>query len=154
MEEQLKKVQKAARGGKGQGARQNDLDRWMQWKKEKAKMQQMAKKKKEECWRRFTEEYGERDPWEVARLARDPWRLQFSMQELNDNEGNPLITDREKAEALGKRHFHWDKDGRQLEDTEAEEGGREIEELGELEEERVTPSYSKEELKSKLRKAL
>ena len=90
----------------------------------------------------------------MARLARDPWRLRLSMRELNDDEGNPLITDREKAEALEKRHFHWDKDGRQLEDTEAKEGGRETEELRELEEERVTPSYSKQELKSKLRKAL
>ena len=112
-------------------------------------MQQMVKKKKEECWRRFTKEYGERDPWKVARLARDPWRLRLLMRELNDDEGNPLTTDREKAEALEKRHFRWDKDGRQLEDTEAEEGGREIEELGELEEERITPSYSKEEIKSK-----
>lgn len=47
----------------------------MHWKKNKAKMQQIVKKKKEECWRQFTKEYRERDPWEVARLPCDPWRL-------------------------------------------------------------------------------
>ena len=70
--EQLKAVRKAGRGGKGRGARDHDPSRWMRWKKEKAKMKVMVQKKKEKCWRKFTEEYGEKDHWEVARLARDP----------------------------------------------------------------------------------
>src|SRR5258706_302385 len=106
--EQLKVVRKAGRGGKGQGAKDHDPSRWMRWKKEKAKMKVMVQKKKEECWRKFTEEYGERDPWEVARLARDPWRLKLSMRNLNDKDGNLLEEDETKAEALAKQHFRWE----------------------------------------------
>ena len=75
--EQLKVVRKKGRGAKGQGVKAHDPARWMCWKKEKAKMKVMVQKKKEECWRKFTKEYGERDPREVARLARDPWRMKM-----------------------------------------------------------------------------
>ena len=102
-------------------------------------MKVMVQKKKKECWRKFTEEYGERDPWEVARLARDPWRMKMSMRELRDEEEGSLEGDGEKAEALAGRHFRW------------EEGGRPLEEE---EEEREGPGYSVQELVEKLRKAL
>ena len=92
----------------------------MCWKKEKAKMKVMVQKKKEECWRKFTEEYGERDLWEVARLARDLWRMKMSIRELKDKEGGPLEGDEKKVEALAGRHFLWEKEGRSLEEMEEE----------------------------------
>ena len=63
-------------------------------------MKAMVQKKKEEYWKKFTEEYGERDPWEVARLARDLWRLRMSMRKLVEEEGGSLEEDEEKAAAL------------------------------------------------------
>ena len=63
----------------------------------------------------------------------------MSMRKLKDEEGGSLEGDREKAEALAGRHFHW------------EEGGRSLEEK---EEEREGPGYSVQELVEKLRKAL
>ena len=63
----------------------------------------------------------------------------MSMRNLKDEEGVSLEGDREKAEALAGRHFHW------------EEGGQPLEEK---EEERKGPGYSVQELVDKLRKAL
>ena len=74
--DQLKRVRKAARGGIGAGARSHNQDRWKCWKLEKTKMKQLIRRKKTECWQKFLGEYGQKDPWEVVRLAKNPWGSQ------------------------------------------------------------------------------
>ena len=51
-------------------------------------------------------------PWEVARLARDLWRLKMLMRDLKDERGTLLEHDEDKFKALVKRHFHWEEEGR------------------------------------------
>ena len=63
----------------GKGRKDSDL-----WKVEAAKMKALVKRKKEECWRKFCEESGEKNPWEVVRWARDPFRLGERMGALKD----------------------------------------------------------------------
>ena len=68
-------------------------------------MKWMVKEKKEKCWRRFCEEHGERDPWEIVKWAKDPWKIKESMRDLKDKQGRWLETDQEKADGLNRDLF-------------------------------------------------
>src|SRR4029077_18306037 len=80
--EQLRKVRKERRGGVGERAQSDEvvMERVRKWKGEAARMRYLVKEKKEKCWRRFCEESGEKDPWEVVRWAKDPLRLKERMK--------------------------------------------------------------------------
>src|SRR6266576_4187650 len=63
-------------------------------------MKCMVKEKKDKCWRRFCEESGEKDLWEVIMWAKDPLRLKEKMKRLYNKEGKELVLDEEKVEGL------------------------------------------------------
>ena len=52
------------------------------WKKEQKKMRRLVKEKKMKYWQKFYKENGEKDPWEITKWAKDPWRLKGSMGKL------------------------------------------------------------------------
>ena len=64
---QAKVVRRARRGGfrrrlaGGRGRKDSDL-----WKMEAAKMKVLIKRKEEACWRKFCEESGDKNPWEIV----------------------------------------------------------------------------------------
>ena len=73
LSEQVKKVAAAGRGGTGGSSRENNNIRWKQWKGEKVKLKWMIREKKRNCWQKFLKDHGTKDPWEVVRLAKNPW---------------------------------------------------------------------------------
>ena len=98
---QAKVVRRARRGGKrrrlvgGWGRREADS-----WKVEATKMKAMIRRKKEACWRKFCEESGDKNPWEVVRWARDPFRLGERMSVLRDAAGTQLASNQEKVDGF------------------------------------------------------
>ena len=79
----------------------------------------MIREKKRNCWHKFLKENGSKDPWDVVRLAKNPWGSKTRMKTLKDLEGKE-IKEEEKAKALEKAHFLWD-EGREGEEEEEEE---------------------------------
>ena len=96
---QAKVVCRARRGGKrrrlvgGRGRREADS-----WKMEATKMKALIRRKREACWRKFCEESGDKNPWEVVRWARDPFRLWERMGVLRDAEGTHLASNQQKVD--------------------------------------------------------
>ena len=89
IDSQLKMVREAARGGKGARAKEHDGARWKRWRNERRKLERMIKESKMETWRKFLEENGEKDPWDVVRLAKNLWRKQGqAMKDITDEEGH------------------------------------------------------------------
>ena len=68
----------------------SNYKRVMRWKLEAAKLKKLIKKKKKECWKRFMEEYGEEDPWQIVEFAKDPWRLKV-LRHLAQGTSDPPI---------------------------------------------------------------
>jgi len=52
------------------------------WKKKQKKIRRMVREKKTKCWQNFCKENKEKDPWEITKWAKDPWRLKGSMGKL------------------------------------------------------------------------
>ena len=109
---QLKKVRRVRRGEKtknvgGLGGREKRLQRW---RRAAAKLKWLVREKKEKCWRTFYEEHGRKDPWEVVRWGKDPYRLKTRIRNLRDLEGTTLGTDEQKAEGLVGDLFGWNKE--------------------------------------------
>ena len=117
---QIKKVTKEGRGGKGQESREHQVARWKRWKGEKTKLRWMIREKKRNCWHKFLKENGSKDPWDVVRLAKNPWGSKTRMKTLRNLDGSE-IEEKEKAKALEKAHFLWD-ENREAEEEE-EVGG-------------------------------
>ena len=110
---QLKIVREAARGGKGLLAREHDGARWKRWRNERRKMERMIRESKAETWRKFLEENGEKDPWDVVRLAKNPWGRQGQgMKDITDEEGRVWHEDSDKVQAISARNFGWNNEGR------------------------------------------
>ena len=89
-------------------ARTHNPQRWKKWKKEKGKMKRMIREKKRACWQRFLNENGSKDPWEVIRMAKNPWGRKERMKVLKTLEGEE-IPEVEQGAAMEKAHFRWDK---------------------------------------------
>ena len=93
---QAKVVRRARRGGVrrrlvgGRGRREVDS-----WKVDAMRMKVLIRQKKEACWCKFCEEFGDKNPWEVVRWARDPFRLGEQMGVLKDVEGTHLACNQE-----------------------------------------------------------
>ena len=122
---QLKLVRGCARGGKGRGSKEVDQARWKRWKNERRKLSQMIKKSKEETWIKFLEENGEKNPWDVVRLAKNPWGRQGQgMGTLQDDDGNIWEQEQDKVRIISERNFGWDP-GRVWEESEIGEGSQE-----------------------------
>ena len=68
-------------------------------------MKRMVREKKDRCWRAFCEDLGLRNPWEVVRWARDPWRVKDRMGRLRGSNGLWLSEDAEKVEGLVRDVF-------------------------------------------------
>ena len=64
---------------------------------EVAKMKALIKRKKEACWRKFCEESGDKNPWEIVGWARDPFHLGERMEVLKDARGTLLGSNQEKV---------------------------------------------------------
>ena len=98
---QAKVVRRAGRGGKrrrlvgGRDRREADS-----CKVEATKMKALIRRKKEACWRKFCEESGDKNPWEVVRWARDPFRLGKRMGVLRDAAGTQLASNQEKVDGF------------------------------------------------------
>ena len=112
--------------------------RWEKWKGEKVKHKWMIREKKRNCWQKFVKEHGTKDPWEVVRLAKNPWGSKSRMKTLKDPDGK-VIKEEDRAGALEKAHFLWH-------DREAEEGEENRRE--------DAPGLGREELKDKVLDAL
>ena len=106
---QLKKVRRVRRGGrKKNGGKEVDRGKKLRrWRKVAEKMKKLVEEKREKCWRTFCEEHGQRDPWEIVRWAKEPWRLKTRMRNLRDVEGRTLETDEDKSEGLVRDLFRW-----------------------------------------------
>ena len=72
------------------------------WKAEKEKMRAMVREEKKKCWKRFCKENGEKDPWNMVKWAKDPWRIREVMKSLRDINDNLLNMD-------GKKQMAWSK---------------------------------------------
>ena len=102
---QLTKVRRVSREGQGQtiggqGGREKRLRRW---RKAAEKPKRLVGEKQEKCWTTFCEKHGHKDPCEIVRYAKDPWRLMTKMRNLRDLEGTTLETDEQKDEGLVRR---------------------------------------------------
>ena len=80
--------------------------RWKKWKGEKAKLKWMIREKKRNCWQKLLKEHGTKDPWEVVRLAKNPWGSTSRLKTLKDLDWK-VIEEEDRAEALEKAHFLW-----------------------------------------------
>ena len=67
---------------------------------EVSKMKRLVKEKKDRSWRAFCEDSGLRDPWEIVRWARDPWRVSERMGRLRSSNGVWLGDDGAKVGGL------------------------------------------------------
>ena len=108
MTTQLKATRRARRGGKKK--KQDQQERFRNWRAASLKLENMIGEKKQKCWQKFCEEHGHRDPWEIVRWAKDPWRLRTKMKRLRTKEGKELISEQEKVQGLVEDLFGWDKD--------------------------------------------
>ena len=108
LKKQLKNVRQSARGGQETQARTHNPQRWKKWKQEKGKMKRMIRDKKRACWQRFLNENGSKDPWEVIRMAKNPWGRKERMKVHKTMEGEE-IPEAEQGAAMEKAHFLWDK---------------------------------------------
>ena len=108
MTTQLKAIRRATRGGKKR--KQDQQERFRNWRAASPKLKHMIGEKKPKRWQKFCEEHGHRDPWEVVRWAKDPWRLRTKMRRLKMKEGKELISEQEKVQGLVQDLFGWDKD--------------------------------------------
>ena len=106
---QLRRLRNARRGGKTHkdGISYKVGEKFRRWKGIAEKMKRMVAEKKEKCWRTFCEEHGHKDPWEIVRWAKDPWRLKTRMRNLKDKEGRALGSEKEKVEGLVRDLFGW-----------------------------------------------
>ena len=106
---QLKVVRECARGGKGKEAREHDNLQWKRWKNERRKLSNMIKKSKEEMWKKFLEENGSRNPWDIMNIAKNPWGRQGNViKNLSDDKGRIWKENKEKVEIIAKRNFGMD----------------------------------------------
>ena len=60
LSDQLRKTRRTRKGKEGEGISQEGRVR--RWKAKKEKMRTMVREKKKECWKKFCEESGEKDP--------------------------------------------------------------------------------------------
>ena len=72
---------------------------------EVSKMKRLVREKKNRCWRAFCEDLGLRDPWEVVRWARDPWRVSDRIGRLKGSGGLWLEGDGAKVDGLVRDVF-------------------------------------------------
>ena len=63
-------------------------------------MKRMVREKKDCCWRSFCEDSGLRDPWEVVRWPRDPWRMSERIGRLRGSNGDWLEGDKAMVDGL------------------------------------------------------
>ena len=70
-------------------------------------MRRLVRKKKRACWEKFLEENGKKSPWDVIRMAKNPWGTKERMKILKDKDGRE-IPEKERGEAMEKAHFLWD----------------------------------------------
>ena len=69
--------------------------------------QQNDGEEKRACWAKFITEQGDKDPWLVAKVARDPFHLRRYMGDLTDAQGNLLITNQDKVKGITEQHLVW-----------------------------------------------
>jgi len=48
----------------------------------------LIKGKKKECWTKFLERLGNRDPWKIARITKDSPGIRETMGDVTDQQGN------------------------------------------------------------------
>ena len=71
-------------------------------------MKRMIRGKKRAYWQRFLKEHGNKDPWEVVRMAKYPCGRKERMNIEKTLEGVE-ISEAQQGAALEKAHFLWDK---------------------------------------------
>ena len=88
-------------------ARMHNPQRWKKWKKAKGKMKRIIREKKRVCWQRFLKEDGNKDPWEVVRMAKNHRGSKERMTMLKTQEGVE-IPQAQQGAVMEKAHFLWD----------------------------------------------
>ena len=66
----------------------------------KKELKRLIRKKKRECWSKFLLQQSKRHPWDIVRIAKDPFKCTPIMGDLKDNDDNVLSTDEEKVAAF------------------------------------------------------
>ena len=74
-------------------------------KENSKKLRKMVKSKNRKHWEKFLEEQGSRHPWDIVRIAKDPFKCTPTMGDLTDTDGNLLRTDKEKVGAFQKHNL-------------------------------------------------
>ena len=79
---------------------------WPQWKAARKRFRRLLQQKRRRHWEEYLEEHGAEDPWQVVKVARDPFKLKASMpQELSGGDGAIFRTNAEKCEAIIRHNF-------------------------------------------------
>jgi len=89
-------------------------ERYEGWKKEQKKIRRLVKEKKMKCWQKFCKENEEKNPWEITKWAKDPWRLKGLMGKLTNQDRMELSTEKSKVQGLVKNNFGWIDNGRRV----------------------------------------
>ena len=77
------------------------------YKEEKRRLKKMIRKKKKAHWDNFLREHGRKNPWEIVRLARNPFGREARMGDLRSTDGSINTTDEEKVQAFQDHNLIW-----------------------------------------------
>ena len=59
-------------------------------KTHKKALKKLIRRKKRECWGKFLQENGRKDPWEVVRIVKDPFHIKTRLHSIKD--GDQVLT--------------------------------------------------------------
>jgi len=121
---QLKVTRKSRKDKVTEGVTREERNE--RWKKELKKIRRMVKEKKIKYWQKFCEKNRKKDPLEITKWAKDPWRLKGSMRKLTSQDGTELSTEKDKVQGLVKDHFGWNDNRRKVDEEEEVDNKREI----------------------------
>lgn len=60
----------------------------------------MIRQKKNAFWEKFLREQGNRHPWDIVRIAKDPFQELGNLRDLTDKDGNTWTLDMDKCQAF------------------------------------------------------
>ena len=75
-----------------------------EFKTQKKALTKLIRHKKRSCWSKFLQENGKKDPWEVVRIAKDPFHMKARLQSINDK-GKILTSQQDILKAFRRQHF-------------------------------------------------
>jgi len=65
-------------------------------------LKKMIRRKERECWAKFLVDQGNRDPWDIVRIAKNPFGTRETMGEITDQDGTPITSQQDLVKAFEK----------------------------------------------------